>query len=122
MWALMLYVLPDSAGDILVLQANGTLEQSDFAKIFLTQIEKQLKPGHTLRVLLYLDQDFKGVDTDSSWSAKQLIVDSNVDIQRIAIVSNGAGEAWSKQFDSEAVQHFSIAQFLKALHWCDEPL
>ena len=118
----MLYVLPDSAGDILVLQANGTLEQSDFSDVFLTQIEKQLKPGHTLRVLLYLDQDFNSVDRDSSWNAKQLIADSNVDIQRIAIVSNGAGEAWSNQFDSEAVQHFSIAQFLKALHWCDEVL
>jgi len=118
----MLYVLPDSAGDILVLQANATLTQTDFSDVYLAQIDKQLKPGHKLRVLLYLDHDFAGFDLSSSWNPAQLMEDSCTETARIAVVSDGQGEAWCQQFSSEAVQHFSVAQFLKALHWCDEAL
>ena len=118
----MLYVLPDSAGDMLILQATGTLSQKDYTEVFLTQIQKQLKPGLSLRVLLYLDQDFKQFDEDSNWNAQQLFALANADISRMAIVSAGGGDELCQSFASPSVQHFAIAEFLKALHWCDEAI
>lgn len=118
----MLYVLPDSAGDMLMLQGTGTLSQDDYTDVFLTQIEKQLKPGHTLRVLLYLDQDFQDFTADSNWNAQQLFKASNTNIARMAIISDGSGLELCQSFATEDVQHFAIAGFLTALHWCDEAL
>ncbi|NQZ30717.1 MAG: STAS/SEC14 domain-containing protein [Oceanospirillaceae bacterium] len=118
----MLYVLPDSAGDMLMLQGNGNLSQKDYTDVFLAQIEKQLKPGSTLRVLLYLDHDFSHFDEDSNWNAQLLFKASGTDIARMAIISDGSGNDLCSSFNTAEVQHFATAEFLKAMHWCDEPL
>ena len=117
----MLYVLPDSAGDILVLQASGTLSQTDYQEVFLKQIKKQLKTGHKLRVLLYFDHQLSAIDQDSSWSTEGFYAGCDTEIARVAVVSNGDWASWSDSFASDEVKHFQVSEFLQALHWTDEP-
>ncbi len=116
----MLYVLPDSAGDILVVQATETLSQSDYQDVFTAQINKQLKKDHRLRVLIYCDHNLTQIELASNWQPNKLCASIDVDIARIAIVSSGAWLDWCTDFNSEKVRHFTVTEFLTALHWCDE--
>lgn len=116
----MLYVLPDSAGDILVVQGTQELTQDDYQDVFLPQIEKQLKPGHKLRVMLYLDHDLTKIEENSSWQSQNLFNDCEASIIRLAIVSNDQWTQWVSTFASEPVSHFPVSRFLDALHWLDE--
>lgn len=117
----MLYVLPDSAGDILVVQASENLSQDDFQNIFLNQITKQLKPNHKLRVLLYLDHGLLNIEKDSAWQPENFFNQCDVRIIRMAIVSGPKWTQWSAQFSQSNSHHFRESEFLKALHWLDEP-
>jgi len=117
----MLYVLPDSAGDILVLQASEILSETDYQDVFLEQIKKQLKPKHKLRVLLYLDHQLNSIESPSSWCVERFYMNCQVEIARVAVVSNGDWSQWSATFSSDNVRHFQVSEFLQALHWTDEP-
>ncbi|EPJ55521.1 MAG: hypothetical protein OFPI_03240 [Osedax symbiont Rs2] len=116
----MLYVLPDSAGDILVLQASQILSETDYQNIFLKQIQKQLKTGHKLRVLLYFDHQLSAIEEPSSWCVQRFYKNCQVQIARVAVVSDGSWSGWSDAFASEQVRHFKVSEFLQALHWTDE--
>ena len=118
----MLYILPDSAGDILVAQASDILNQEDYSEIFLAQIKKQFTPGHQLRVLLYLDHSLTEITATSDWNPLRFYENCTADINRLAIVSDGSWKAWYETFDNDNVQHFKVTEFLNALHWCDEKL
>ena len=116
----MLYVLPDSAGDILVLQASDTLTELDYQNVFLAQINKQLKTRQKLRVLLYFDHQLSAIDESSSWCVERFYKNCQVQIARVAVVSNGDWSQWSDAFASDQVRHFQVSEFLQALHWTDE--
>ncbi len=116
----MLYVLPDSAGDILVVQATQSLTQTDYQTTFIEQIRKQLKPGHKLRVMLYLDHALTDIDKDSDWQPEKLFKHCDATILRMAIVADTSWLEWANEFDSKRVSHFPVSKFLEALHWLDE--
>jgi len=117
----MLYILPDSAGDILIVQASGTLTQDDYDNVFLAQIAKQLKPNHKLRILIYLDHDFRDIDENSNWHPDRFFTQCPVEIIRLAIVASDQYQYVSDNFKSANVKHFAVSDFLTALHWTDEP-
>jgi hypothetical protein len=118
----MLYVLPDSAGDILVVQATGKLTQEDFQDVLQAQIKKQLKPNLKLRVLLYLDHNLEDIDATSNWCHKKFIQACDAEVIRVAIVADSNWENWSHTFlqHTPIAKHFRVSDFLKALHWLDE--
>ena len=118
----MLYILPDSAGDILVAQACEILSQEDYANIFLTQIKQQHKPDHQLRILLYLDHSLTDIIHTSDWHPLRFHDHCTANISRLAIVSNASWIPWYETFENENVSQFKVTEFLKALHWCDEKL
>lgn len=116
----MLYILPDSAGDILIAQATGTLTQDDYDDVFLAQIAKQLKPNHKLRILIYLDHDFTAIAEDSHWHREHFFTQCPADIIRVAIVASDQYQYISDNFKAANVKHFAVSDFLTALHWTDE--
>jgi hypothetical protein len=116
----MLYVLPDSAGDILVVQATEILTQDDYQDIFLEQIKKQLKVGHKLRVLLYLDHALTDIESESNWQSSLFFSQCEAQIARVAVVGSSDWQAWAQTFSSDIVKHFKVTEFLTALHWADE--
>ena len=116
----MLYVLPDSAGDILVVQATQSLTQDDYQTTLIEQIKKQLKPGHQLRVMLYLDHALTDIDRHSNWQPDTFFKHCDATILRMAIVSDTQWQEWANKFESKVVSHFPVSKFLEALHWLDE--
>ncbi len=116
----MLYVLPDSAGDILVVQATLTLTQEDYQTTLIEQINKQLKPGHQLRIMLYLDHALTDIEQSSNWQPEKIFSHCEATVLRMAIVSNEKWIDWANQFEDSRVNHFPVSGFLEALHWLDE--
>jgi hypothetical protein len=117
----MLYALPDSAGDILVIQAADNLTQDDYLNVFLPQIAKQLKPNRKLRVLLYLDHSVIDIEQDSTWQPERFFSGCDSEILRLAIVADTKWQKTALNFDITKTQYFEVSGFLKALHWLDEP-
>ena len=116
----MLYVLPDSAGDILVVQATDVLTEDDYQNTFLIQISKQLKTGLKLRVVLYLDHNLKQIEQSSAWHPLRFFLECEAQIIRTAIVGSSQWHPWASSFLSANVKHFQVTEFLSALHWTDE--
>lgn len=120
----MLYVLPETAGDIIVVQATDTLTASDYQETFLPIMEEKIATHGGVRCLLYLDHGFQGWETGALWEDAKFAASHSNDFIRIAIVGGADWLDWistlSKLFIRGEAKHFAENQFLQALHWIDE--
>ncbi|WP_299195477.1 STAS/SEC14 domain-containing protein [uncultured Amphritea sp.] len=119
----MLYILPETAGDIMVLQASEKLTTADYQEIFLPLLEEKVAAHGRVRCLIYLDHEFKGWEIGAMWEDTKLGIHHSNDFIRLAVVGGGTWLDWAVKIgeafiDGEA-QHFSESQFLQALHWID---
>mgnify|MGYP001430244443 CR=1 FL=1 len=120
----MLYVLPETAGDIVVVQATEKLTSADYTDTFLPLLEEKITAHGEVRCLLYLDQGFTGWETGAMWEDAQFGLQHSQDFKRVALVGGAAWLDWAVKigelFMRGEARHFSENQFLQALHWIDE--
>lgn len=120
----MLYVLPETAGDIIVLQATGTLTETDYSETLSPLLEEKVAAHGAVRCLIYLDPGFTGMEARAIWEDTKLGLKHGRDFLRLAIVGDSAWLDWAAQlgqvFIEGQAQHFQGNQFLQALHWIDE--
>lgn len=120
----MLHILPETAGDIIVLQATGTLTSEDYQETFIPLIAEKTAAHKKVRCLIYLDPDFKGWQPGAMWEDTKLGANHGNDFIRLAVVGGGNWLDWavkiSAAFITGEAKHFSESQFLQALHWIDE--
>ncbi|RTE67449.1 STAS/SEC14 domain-containing protein [Amphritea opalescens] len=119
----MLHILPETAGDIMVLQATGKLTTADYQDTFLPLLEEKVATHGGVRCLIYLDHDFKGLEVGAMWEDTKLGLQHNRDFIRLAVVGDGAWLDWALKlgalFIKGETKHFTENQFLQALHWID---
>ena len=120
----MLYVLPETAGDIIVVQATETLTTADYQDTLLPLLEEKTAAHGQVRCLIYLDPGFKGWEAGAMWEDTKLGIQHGSDFLRLASVGGADWLDWAvklgEAFISGEAQHFSGNQFLQALHWIDE--
>ena len=120
----MLYVLPETAGDIIVLQATGTLTEADYTDTLSPLLEEKVAAHNAVRCLIYLDPGFEGMEVTAIWEDTKLGLKHGRDFLRLAVVGDAAWLDWavklSEVFIEGEAQHFAGNQFLQALHWIDE--
>lgn len=119
----MLYNLPETAGDIIVVQATETLTAKDYTETFIPLLEEKLAAHEKVRVLLYLDHGFTGFEAAALWEEAKFGLAHRNDFLRLAVVGDAGWMEWlAKIGDLLAggeTRHFTGAQFLQALHWID---
>lgn len=119
----MLYVLPETAGDIIVVQATGTLTASDYQDTFAPLMAEKIAAHGAVRCLLYLDHGFTGWEAGALWQDAKFGIQHSKDFIRIAVVGGNDWLDWALKtaelFTSGEAKHFSESQFLQALHWID---
>ena len=119
----MLYILPETAGDIMVLQATDQLTAADYQEIFLPLIEEKVAAHGKVRCLIYLDPEFKGWEIGAIWEDTKLGIHHSKDFIRLAVVGGGAWLDWAVNIGAALIEgeakHFTENQFLQALHWID---
>ncbi|MBY4675106.1 SpoIIAA family protein [Marinobacterium arenosum] len=119
----MLYVLPETAGDIVVVQATGQLTAEDYQNDFLPLLNEKLEQFGAVRVLIYLDRDFTGWTAGALWKDARFGLAHRNDFKRLAIVGDARWLDWAaligEQLISGECRHFAEREFLQALHWID---
>lgn len=120
----MLSILPDTAGDLIVVQASNTLTAEDYQNVLAPLIEEKLPTYGPLRVVLYFDPSFTGMTTGAIWEDAKLGLSHTEDFIRLAVVGGPEWIEWATKFGSYLIkgetQHFEERQFLQALHWVDD--
>lgn len=120
----MLHILPETAGDIIVLQATDKLTSKDYQTTFVPLLEEKILAHNKIRCLIYLDPDFKGWEAGAVWEDTKLGANHGNDFIRLAIVGGSDWLDWAVKiggaFITGEAAHFTESQFLQALHWIDE--
>lgn len=119
----MLYILPETAGDIFVVQATHELTTEDFNQSLKTKLDEKIDQLGRVRVVIYLDNGFSGFEADSLWdtlSFEQKYLDA---FSRVAIVGDEKWTFWPTQLQAKLSQgeakRFGALEFLNAIHWID---
>lgn len=115
----MLYILPDSAGDLLVIQATGCLSEEDFKKTLLPSLTKQLDQYDKVRMLIYFDHNFETIEQHSSWDKASFNPYFSDKLSCLAVVSPTEDKDWLSSITDIQSDYFEEKDFLKALHWVD---
>lgn len=119
----MLYTLPETAGDIIVLQATEQLTNQDFDNHFKPLLDEKLEQFQQIRVILYLDNQFSGWEESSVWTDASFAKNYSDKFIRFAVVSQQQWHEWSNQvqnnLSSGDTAAFGLLQFLNAIHWVD---
>ncbi|WP_293268865.1 STAS/SEC14 domain-containing protein [Neptunomonas sp.] len=120
----MLSILPDTAGDLIVVQASDLLTAEDYKDVLVPLIEEKLPTYGPLRVVIYLDQSFTGMAAGAVWEDAKLGLSHPEDFLRVAIVGGPDWVEWAAKLGNYLIkgetQHFEERQFLQALHWVDD--
>lgn len=120
----MLSVLPDTAGDLIVVQASDTLTADDYQQVLVPLIEEKVPQYGPLRVVIYLDPSFSGIAAGAIWEDAKLGLTHSQDFLRLAVVGGPQWLDWatalSNQLSKGEAKHFTESQFLQALHWVDD--
>ena len=120
----MLSILPDTAGDLIVVQASETLNADDYQNILAPLIEEKLPTYGPLRVVIYLDPSFTGMTAGAIWEDAKLGLSHTEDFIRLAVVGGPEWVEWATKLGNYLIkgetQHFEERQFLQALHWVDD--
>lgn len=120
----MLYVLPETTGDIIVLQANGTLTTQDYTETFLPLFEHVKNTHPEIRLLITFAPDFSGFEAGALWEDAKFGNKHANDFYRIAIVGDAKWTDWmSKVADllmQGEVRHYKMTQLLDALRWIND--
>lgn len=114
----MLYILPDSAGDMLVVQASETLSAEDLTERLVPAVEKQLNAAHKLRLVLYFDHSLQAIE-EQYWQGEALLAAIPREVEGIAVVGSDQWRTWQQQLPQPSA-FFSESQFLQALYWVDD--
>lgn len=120
----MLYVLPETTGDIIVLQANGTLTTEDYTQTFLPLFEHVHTTHPEVRLLITFAPDFEGFEAGALWEDVKFGSQHANDFYRVAVVGDPRWTDWmSKVADllmQGEVRHYRMTQLLEALRWIND--
>ncbi len=120
----MLYVLPETTGDIIVLQANDTLTAQDYTETFLPLFNHVKNTHPEVRLLITFAADFAGFEAGSIWEADRFGRQHTGDFYRIALVSHEQWLEWMTQITNLLTQgemrHYRMTQLLEALRWIND--
>ena len=116
----MLQIMPDSQGYILGVQATGTFTNQDYKEFLVPRLEDLIKEHDKVRVLLYLDDNFQGWETEAMRS-EPFGAQNKDKFQKIAVVG---GSWWLSlemklitPFMSGEVRNFSREELTAAWSW-----
>jgi hypothetical protein len=120
----MLYVLPETTGDIIVLQANESLSQADYTDTFLPLFEHVKNTHPEVRLLITFAPGFAGFEAGAIWKDMKFGATHANDFYRIAIVGGPEWIEWiskvSELFMKGEIHHYKLTQLLEAFRWIND--
>jgi hypothetical protein len=86
--------LRDGRDAVVAFRASGVLTRDDYREVLVPRLEAALAAGGRLRVLVLVDEAFRGWDLRAAWANTCLDLRHRRDFDKVAIVGAPAWERW----------------------------
>ncbi len=90
----MMEILPDSDDNVLAVKATEKLTSEDYEATFVPEIERRVSEQGKVRVLVYLDENFRGWDLGAAWDDTKFGLSHRKDFEKIAVVGGPKWIEW----------------------------
>jgi SpoIIAA-like len=119
-------VMEESAGDVLGFKLSGRITDEDYKNVMTPRLEEALKGGDPVRLLVYIDETYRGLEPGATWDDAKFGLSHLGDIVRgrfkkVALVGGPnwqrrAGEIFGHLIPGE-VKGFEAEEMDKAWTW-----
>jgi len=120
----MIFILPETSGDLVVIQATEKLTAADYTDTLLPVLEKAISEHGPIRAVFYLDPGFSGWEAGAFWQDLKFGVTHRNDFKRIAIVGDEDWMDWATDLSNHLLtgeaKHFTQSGFLQAIYWVED--
>lgn len=90
----MIDIMHESDQDVLGLRATGKLTRADYHDALVPQVQTLLDRFGTLKVLLLLDEPFRGWSIGAAWANTVFDFKHRKDFDKVAVVGAPRWEQW----------------------------
>lgn len=90
----MLEPMPESDTDVLAFRARGVLTDDDYQSVLMPRLQEALESTEQIRVLLVMDETFRGWNARAAWRNSCLDLRHRRDFAKVAIVGAPTWEQW----------------------------
>jgi len=90
----MLELMSESNGAVLAFRARGVLTKDDYQEVLVPRLEAALEAADRVRVLVLMDETFRGWNARAAWSNTCLDLRHRRDFDKVAIVGAPTWEEW----------------------------
>jgi len=117
----MIRTLPESRGNILVLEATGKLTDQDYKEILIPRLETLIGEYGTARLLIYMGDDFEGWEAAALWDDTRFGLAHRNDFEKMAVCGGPKWVEWAMKIAdllmSGEVRSFPQDERIQALQW-----
>ncbi|HET9117508.1 MAG TPA: STAS/SEC14 domain-containing protein [Pseudonocardiaceae bacterium] len=117
----MLELMPESGDAVLAFRACGVLTKDDYQDVLVPQLETALEAVDRIRVLVLMDETFRGWDARAAWINTCLDLRHRRDFEKVAIVGAPTWEEWCVKLANVLIagelKTFKREQLSKAWTW-----
>lgn len=117
----MIEFLPESDGNVLGVHASDHLTNRDYEEVWIPQMKDLIQTYGTVRLLLYLDEDFRGWEAGALWEDTKFSMRHAREFDKIAVVGGPTWVAWGMKLMNHLTQGevrtFSGDQLQAAWRW-----
>ena len=100
----MIRVSEQSAGNVVILEAEGKLTHQDYKDVLIPRIEAVIRERGKARVLFELGENFRGWDWDALWDDARFGLKHRKDFEKMAVVSNRRWINWATKISAKFVR------------------
>jgi hypothetical protein len=117
----MITVLPESAGNILVLRAVGKLTDQDYKDVLIPRLDSIIREHGTAQLLLDMGDDFHGWEAEALWDDTHFGLAHRNDFQKMGVIGGPRWVEWGLKLAAVVVggeiRSFSPGEREEALDW-----
>jgi len=117
----MVEVLPESQGDIVGVRVSGKLTDKEYKGTLIPALDQAIQAHGTMRLLCYMDKDFKGWELGAAWDDLTYWLKHKNDFSKLALVGATkwieTATKWSSHIMGGEIKFFPIEGLPKAWEW-----
>ncbi|MBW1781626.1 MAG: STAS/SEC14 domain-containing protein [Deltaproteobacteria bacterium] len=120
----MLKVLPESEGNILVLNAVGKLTDHDYKEVLIPRLESIIGEHGKARLLIDMGDEFHGWEAAALWDDARFGLTHRNDFDKMGVIGGPKWVEWGLKLGAMAmggeIRSFSVNEREEAMSWIND--
>ncbi len=117
----MIKVSDESAGNVLVLEAQSRLTDEDYKTVLIPRLEQIIREHGKARLLLDMGDSFEGWEPKAAWDDARFGLAHRKDFEKMAVIADRHWVEWALKVSAPLVtgemKTFAPSQRDEALRW-----